>query len=352
MHASRWVLMALALCCPAWAIAEVERLLVSPLEAEGIEPTLAARVEAALAEELGRLQAIVPIAHVAGGCTPSASGCMERAIRATGAASGLRAVLRPAGESTLLVLVRTRPDGEEPERSAEPLPTDADLQRAVRERLVRLLEPASWIGALQVEAHPGSEIWLDGELQGTAPLPGPLEGLAPGQHLLRVGRNGQGEARAYVDVRFEQTTRVRVEPRSDEVLFVEEASGRAVPLRSPADEGADGLDLRIVRWGLVGAGGVALATSLLPAAQAASLHDEREGLRGAGGAFPVGARDRERTLRERHGRRKTAALVLAGTGTALLAGAALLFWLDDEPSDTQGLDVGVGAEGLALTGRF
>lgn len=345
--------MALALCCPLLAAADVERLLLVPLEAEGVEPALAARVEAALAEELDRLPTIVPLSHAPRGCRPAAHDCMAAAIRRTGAASGLYAALRPAGESVLLVLVRTWPEESEPVRSSEPLPADEDLNQVVRERLVRILAPARWVGALEVEAQPGSEIWLDGELRGVAPLAGPLEGLAPGQHLLRVSRNGQGEARAFVEVRFERTTRVRVEPRSDQVLVLEEAGGGEAPrLHAAAAAEENWLDHRTLRWGLLGAGGLVLASSAVPALQAAAIRDEREALRGEGGAFPLAARDRERRLRERHDRRRTAAIALAGTGTALLAGAALLFWLDGEPSGSTGIGVGVGAEGLVLTGSY
>lgn len=71
------------------------------------------------------------------------------------------------------------------------LPLDASLAAAMRGAAVELLAPDLFVGSLLVEVkEPGATIRVDGLPRGRAPLERPIEGLAPGEHVLHVEKRG------------------------------------------------------------------------------------------------------------------------------------------------------------------
>jgi hypothetical protein len=55
------------------------------------------------------------------------------------------------------------------------------------------------------------QLYLDGKLAGSLPLPAPLESVTPGQHTLRVTKDGFRDATLFVEVRYDRTTEAHVD---------------------------------------------------------------------------------------------------------------------------------------------
>jgi hypothetical protein len=182
-------------------------------------------IETALSAAVGAVATAVSAGE---GCGAGDGACLATRARAAGARGVLHASVRPVGGTPSLTLTLVDAGDGSTARAVEPLRPGVPVEPAVREAVFRLLAPERVVGALEVVATDGSEIWIDGVRRGVAPLPA-IEDLAPGQHLLRVVRPGGGEARGTVEVRFEARTRVRVEPRSDELVLLahERAPGEA-----------------------------------------------------------------------------------------------------------------------------
>lgn len=275
----------------------------------------------------------------------------------------LHATLRRiGGASSVLVQVITMGEGS-PKRRSESVGPAPNLELALRERLVELLAPSLHVGSLWIEAGEGSEIFLDGESRGITPLDRAIEGLAPGSHLLRVVRRGGAEARSTVAVHYGQTTRLRIEPRSDQVEFVafEQSPAASHPPTThgallaelPPDSPGDWYRAPALRWGLAGAGAVTLAAGIIVGRDGADLEQRREGLRDSEGRFPQSSKGREVALREAHGRRRTWSAAFLSSGGVLLVGAGTLFCLDWlEVSSDSHLLVQPQPDGLALVGSF
>lgn len=73
---------------------------------------------------------------------------------------------------------------------------DGPVDDVARAASLLLLAPDKAAGSLVVEVSPsGAALALDDKPLGTAPLPGPIEGLAPGEHTLAVSHHGYREER-------------------------------------------------------------------------------------------------------------------------------------------------------------
>lgn len=104
---------------------------------------------------------------------------------------------------------------QELRRATHPVSGSQDaLIETLREAAVQLLAPQRFVGAVRVEVPdiPGAQLFVDGKPAGSTPLEKPIDGLAPGPHVIRVVAEGRAhEASAFVDVRYGQTTEARIE---------------------------------------------------------------------------------------------------------------------------------------------
>jgi hypothetical protein len=104
--------------------------------------------------------------------------------------------------------------GQELRRASHPVSGSPDvLIDTVRATAVELLAPQRYVGALRVDVPgvAGALLFVDGKPVGETPMGKPIEGLAPGQHTLRVTDRGLRELSAFVDIHFGQTTEARFE---------------------------------------------------------------------------------------------------------------------------------------------
>lgn len=362
MERIRWILVAFVLLLSGNAVAS--RLLVLPLLAEGVEAERAARIQAAIVEATSTLHTVQRMAPRGPTfCPPTDLVCIGTAGRDAGADRVLHATVRPLGDSLslLLLVVEARENGELG-RSAEPIQPSQPVERVVRERVVGLLEPSRHVGSLWVEAPDGSTIFVDGEPRGSAPLAEPIGGLAPGQHMLRVVRGGAAEARAYVEIRFASVTRVRIEPRSDQVALegfdeVEEHGEAGADTGSAAFSDAGRthglLGAPEWKWVLLGSSGLALVAGWAVSSEGEELSRERASLRGANGGFAPVDLGREASLRRSYERRQGWSTTLYVTGGLLAAGAGTLFVLDALPQGgNTTVELAATPRGLGLMGRF
>jgi hypothetical protein len=89
--------------------------------------------------------------------------------------------------------------------------TPDELIEAVRVAAYRLLAPERLRGQVAVLTDlVGARVYLDGELVGTTPLAGPIDGATLGAHKLRVAAPGYTAFEEPVEVRFQKTSRVLV----------------------------------------------------------------------------------------------------------------------------------------------
>lgn len=360
MDRIRWILAALALLLSSNALAS--RLLVLPLLAEGVEAERAARIQAAIVEATRSLEGIERLAPRGPTfCTPTDLVCIGTAGRDQGADKVLHATLRPLGDSLSLVLLVVETGGNrEVARQAEAIQSSQPVERAVRERIVGLLDPSRHVGSLWVDAPEGSQIFIDGEARGTTPLDRPIEGLSPGQHKLRVVRGGAAEARAFVEIRFANVTRIRIEPRSDQVALegfdVLEGEGKPHLPRQESGPGSQPTPRFITpawKWALLGGSAVAVAGGLAASAEGSDIADTRAALRDSDGRFPAERLRREASLRRSHGQRQAWSTGFYVTGGLLAAGAGTLFLIEALQQEESGfVELTPIPGGVGLMGRF
>jgi len=95
----------------------------------------------------------------------------------------------------------------------------------VRATAVQLLAPARFVGSLRVlvPGVTGAMLFVDGKHSGTLPLAQPLEGLTPGQHVVRV-KDKARETSTFVEVRFGRMTDANLDLGAAPVVAVPAAA--------------------------------------------------------------------------------------------------------------------------------
>jgi hypothetical protein len=121
----------------------------------------------------------------------------------------------------------------------------------VREAAVQLLAPSRFVGSLRVEVPgaSGAILFVDGKPSGTLPLPQPLEGLTPGQHVVRV-KDKTRETSTFVEVRFGRTTDAHIDLGAAPVVALPAAALPAIIGAAPRKP----VWLRPAAIGVLGAG--------------------------------------------------------------------------------------------------
>lgn len=193
-----------------------------PLRSLGVPQEIARALEATLRNELAALPEakLAPDEAVAKELKAEL-GCEERLSCAAAAASRAGAHELIVGTASQLgdvymvdlKLVDAR-SGVEIRRATHPVSGAQEvLLEALRSAAVELLAPARFAGSLRIEVlgAAGSLVFVDGQPVGRAPLKDPISGLVPGQHTLRVARDGAPDSDLFVEVRFGKTTQALVD---------------------------------------------------------------------------------------------------------------------------------------------
>jgi hypothetical protein len=198
--------------------------------------------------------------------------------------------------------------------------TQDALIETLHEASVRLLAPARFVGSLRVEVPgaPGAALFIDGKPAGTLPLLTAIDGLAPGQHTLRVqDGNKAREMSTFVEVRFGKTTETRIDLA---------AARTPVPVAAlPAASEAPGQKPAWVRPAAVGALGAGFASLLAGAAfhlaaySGASSLNQREANNQLNAGDLAGYNAVDRDTHIARGLYVSAAILS-------LAGAGILYW--------------------------
>jgi hypothetical protein len=194
------------------------------------------------------------------------------------------------------------------------------LVESMHEAAVLLIAPSRFTGSLRVEVPGavGAALFVDGKSAGTLPLPQPLEGLAPGQHVVRVTDKGR-ETSTFVEVRFGRTTEATIDLAAPVVAVPAAALPVAVAIEAPQKQAW----VRPAAIASLGAGVASAVVGVAFSARAASAPTS------AGGAqLQSAAADASRDTNLARGF-YIAAAVLA------VAGGGLLWW--DVHTDSAGL---------------
>src|SRR4051812_249053 len=213
-----WAVLGIAMLASA-APAQPPVVALMPLRPLGAPADVVHALEVTLRNELGQLQEarLAKDADVAEALKREPD-CEARVPCAAAAAlhAGARQVIlgttSQLGDSFMidLKLIDTK-SGQELRRATHPVSGSQDgLIEMVRETAVQLLAPGRFVGSLRVEGAAGAMLFVDGKPSGTLPLPQPLEGLAPGQHVVRL-KDKARELSTFVEVRFGRTTEARIE---------------------------------------------------------------------------------------------------------------------------------------------
>jgi hypothetical protein len=213
-----WAALAIALLASGTAPPVVALLPLRPL---GAPPDVVHALEVTLGNELAHLQEarLLPAKDIQEALKREPD-CAARIACAVSAAShaGARQLIvgttSQLGDAFMIDLklldART---GQELRRATHPVSGSQDaLIEMVREAAVQLLAPSRFVGSLRLDVPgaAGALLFVDGKSSGTLPLPQPLDGLAPGQHVVRVKDKGH-ETSTFVEVRFGRTTDAHID---------------------------------------------------------------------------------------------------------------------------------------------
>ncbi|MGZ6126449.1 MAG: hypothetical protein ACXWLR_15880 [Myxococcales bacterium] len=214
-----------------------------PLRPLGAPADMVHALEVTLRNELGQLQEarLVKEADLSEALKREPD-CEARAPCAAAAAlhAGARQLIigttSQLGDSFMIDLkLLDAKTGQELRRATHPVAGSQDaLIEMLREAAVQLLAPSRFVGALRVEVPgaSGAMLFVDGKAAGTLPLPQPLEGLAPGQHVVRV-KDKAHETSTFVEVRFGRTTDARLDLGAAPVVAVPAAALPALAVATP-----------------------------------------------------------------------------------------------------------------------
>lgn len=247
-------------------------VLMMPLRPLGIDPAVAARLEDLVRAEARAIPGIQLMHHdevrsrlegvlkaAPEGCegNPGCSASFGRAVAAQSVLTGVAAGLSDAYAVTLkLVDVAT---GREVARTDEKLSGKPDdLIYAARSASYRVLAPHLYIGTLVLRVPTeGAEVSVDGRGVGRTPLPGPIGGLKPDKHALRITKTGFKDFEQFFEVRFQGTTILDVDLRTSRITgeFIEVVDVTKDAAAAPGTVAAGPTATPRLTWILGGVGG-------------------------------------------------------------------------------------------------
>jgi hypothetical protein len=226
---------------PVVAVLPLRALGVSPENARALERALGDAVAALPEVALARPEVLASELKREPGCAAHIA-CAAAAAAKAGARQFISGTVSSLGDTyTLdLKLIDAR-TGQELRRATHPVSGRQErLTELVRATAVELLAPGRYAGRLDVQvandAHEvarGAQLFLDGKLRGRLPLKEPLSGITPGQHTLRVAKEGFLDSTLFVDVRYDETTEAHLDLAEGAV-----AGESAVSTPGPSKPGA------------------------------------------------------------------------------------------------------------------
>jgi hypothetical protein len=252
-----WAALAIALLSSGTAPPVVALLPLRPL---GAPPDVVHALEVTLRNELAHLQEarLAPAKEVADALQREPDcearlACAAAAAAHAGARQLIFGTTSQLGDSFMIDLkLLDAKTGQELRRATHPVSGSQDaLIEMLREIAVQLLAPSRFVGSLRVDVPgaPGGLLFLDGKPSGTLPLAQPLEGLTPGQHVVRVKDKGR-ETSTFVEVRFGRTTAARIDLGAAPVVALPAAAVPAIVSAVPRKP----VWIRPAAIGILGAG--------------------------------------------------------------------------------------------------
>jgi hypothetical protein len=190
------------------------------LDPLGLQPEIVDQLERILRAELERIVGKLPsraeVERVAAS-NPKLAGCTADPACLKPLANQLKADRIIAGNvgglaDSYVVNLKLAENGRELRRVTATLHgSSEELIAEVRVAAYRLAAPEKLVGAIDILTDvPGANVFLDGNIVGLTPLPGPLREISAGVHKLRVEREGFSTFEEDVPVRFEKNTEVVV----------------------------------------------------------------------------------------------------------------------------------------------
>jgi hypothetical protein len=318
-----WAALALALLAFGTTPPVVALLPLRPL---GAPPGVVHALEVTLRNELAHLQEarLVPAKEVADALKREADcearvACAAAAAAQIGAKQLIMGTTSQLGDSFMIDLkLLDAKTGQELRRATHPVSGSQNaLIEMVREAAVRLLAPSRFVGSLRVEVPgaSGAMLFVDGKPSGTLPLSQPLEGLTPGQHVVRV-KDKTRETSTFVEVRFGRTTDAQIDLGAAPVVALPAAAVPAIVTAAPRKPAW-------VRPAAIGALGASVASAVIGVAFHARAYSTASALNGREAANQLQIRDTQafadvdRNTNLARGF-YIAAAVLAATGGGLL----------------------------------
>lgn len=227
----------IALFLASVAATHPARVLVLPFRPLGIEADRAASLTVLFRGQIEKLggfalaaeaesAAAVPKVEACGG----KGECLARVLRGAGADLMVLTVAGALGDTYTLDLKLLDTGGKERRRVSQQLGgADAVLIEGARSAAVQLLAPEQYTGALMVQTEFEAEVQLDGKAVGKTPLTGPVI-AAVGPRALKITKPGYRDFDQFVEIRFGQTTFVKVDLKNSTISGVLYAlAGEAPP---------------------------------------------------------------------------------------------------------------------------
>ena len=147
-------------------------------------------------------------------CTEELQVCLSEAAGATGADRLIYGTVATLGDaySVNLRLVDAQTQQVLSRASANLSGERDQLLKQIEILLLKLVAPERLKGTLVLELNlSGAQVYLDGQHIGTAPLPGPIEGLPQGEHSLKVSSPEIQDYFTFFTVDYGKTSKVVVD---------------------------------------------------------------------------------------------------------------------------------------------
>lgn len=213
---------ALALSSIPRAVAADDVVALYPVRGLGVDPETVEGLEIAVHGALHRLPgtSLVPRSRAEsfvereGLDCDGEDACLADYASGLGASTAVYGAVGGLGESYSIALKAVDAErGAVRSRVELRVGEDRDtLVESVRAGAFELLRPDLYTGSLRVELSvDGAEVFVDGELVGTTPLPEPIQALEPGRRALKIVKTGYKDFDRFVDVRFQKTSVVTID---------------------------------------------------------------------------------------------------------------------------------------------